>query len=153
MSPSALTADISLHRGKWRDGPTVLQNDFEPRSAENFFQIKVEQGILIQEFNPLDSNIARFCRSDEVPPMFATQSARSGLTQRKMTGLVQTERDPLAAVSHPTRKLGVDVFTQPGLKPDVAARRFWIASKPETHLFLAEACSIALSCGAIANAN
>jgi hypothetical protein len=46
----------------------VLQNDFEPRSEQNFFQIKAEQGILIQKFTPSDSNITRFWRSDEVPP-------------------------------------------------------------------------------------
>src|SRR5882724_11558350 len=39
------------------------------------------------------------------------------------------------------------VFTQPGPKSDVTARRFWIARKPETHLFSTEACSIALSRG------
>jgi hypothetical protein len=48
-------------------------------------------------------------------------------------------------------------FTEPALNasrplPDVAARRFWIARKPETHLFSTEACSIALSWGSIANA-
>jgi threonine dehydrogenase-like Zn-dependent dehydrogenase len=29
-------------------------------------------------------------------------------------------------------------------KPDVEARRFWIARKPETHLFSTETCSMAL---------
>jgi hypothetical protein len=29
-------------------------------------------------------------------------------------------------------------------KPDVGARRFWRTSKPETHLFSTETCSMAL---------
>ena len=37
----------------------VLQNNFEPLSEENFFQIKAEYGILIQKFTPPDSNTAR----------------------------------------------------------------------------------------------
>jgi hypothetical protein len=61
----------------------VLQNDFEPRSKENFSQIKAEWGIVIQKINPSDSNIARFWRLDEVPPTFATQSASSGLLHCK----------------------------------------------------------------------
>jgi hypothetical protein len=52
----------------------VLQKDFEPWSEEHLSQIKVELGILIQKFTPPDSNIARFGRSDEVPPTFATES-------------------------------------------------------------------------------
>jgi hypothetical protein len=56
--------------------PRVLQNDFEPRNEEHFFKIKSEWGILIQKSATLDSIIARFWRSDEVPPTFATQSLR-----------------------------------------------------------------------------
>jgi hypothetical protein len=41
----------------------LLQNDFGPRSEEHFFQIKPEKGILIQESDRSDSNIARFWRS------------------------------------------------------------------------------------------
>jgi hypothetical protein len=41
---SALTStpDIPLQRVKCREGPIVLQNDFEPWSEENIFQIKPE---------------------------------------------------------------------------------------------------------------
>jgi hypothetical protein len=43
-----------------RCGSILLQNDFGPRSEEHFFQIKPEKGILIQESDRSDSNIAHF---------------------------------------------------------------------------------------------